>query len=326
MTIDCNSLAWKCQVPIRLDNYEGCQHLCKYCFVQRSSDLRSVKVLSCQKQLRNFIAGKRTCDTRWCDWNIPLHWGGCSDPFQKLERVKRSSFELLKIFAETGYPVIISTKGTVLADPDYLELLRRCNALVQVSMVSPRYDALEPGAPPFAARLEMLPKLAANCRRLVVRNQPLMPQVAEDALYYLPEYKKAGVHGVIVEGLVSYKKLPGMVPVDSRRYVYPRSVNAQVFLKIREECHRLGLRFNCGDDFLRLLGDDYACCGFEGLPGFRGNKFCLPECLNDTSVRPTEAMLKVGSARCFRDRNSATEKRLRKSSFAKEIIRIMKED
>ena len=147
--IDCNSIVGHCEVPIRFDTYSGCSHACAYCFVRKKSDISKIEAKRCENELRKFIDGHRIGATNWCDWAIPLHWGGVSDPFQKLERNKRVSFGCLKIFAETKYPFIVSTKGEVIADDDYLELLKQCNAVVQISMVSPRYNTLERGAPSY---------------------------------------------------------------------------------------------------------------------------------------------------------------------------------
>ena len=36
------------------------------------------------KALMSWIQGKRTSETNWCDWNIPLHWGGRERPFPAL--------------------------------------------------------------------------------------------------------------------------------------------------------------------------------------------------------------------------------------------------
>ena len=64
----------------------------------------------------NFISGARTKETNWCDWDIPLHWGGLSDPFQPCESKYRSSYKCLKIFADENYPFVVSTKGKIIAD------------------------------------------------------------------------------------------------------------------------------------------------------------------------------------------------------------------
>ena len=36
---NCGSQIILCHLPIRFDTYEGCSHLCSYCFVQRKADV-----------------------------------------------------------------------------------------------------------------------------------------------------------------------------------------------------------------------------------------------------------------------------------------------
>ena len=322
--IDCNSLAAKCEVPIRFDNYRGCSHNCKYCFVHRYNDISKIEDLGCIDELKNFIAGKRNVNTNWCDWDIPLHWGGISDPFQKLERVKRSSYRCLEVFAETKYPFIVSTKGTVIADPDYLELLSQCNGVVQVSMLSSAYDKLEPGAPSFEQRLAMLPKLAVCAKRVNVRYQPYIRECLKDAIMNIRKLKDAGVHSIIVEGLVTQKKRKGMVFVGSAKYSYDPADLEKDFLLIRDECDRQGIGFECGDDNLRYLGDHTCCCGIDDLPGFKTNKYTAWNLAEGLDCKPTERMQQVGTARCFRIRSAENEKRLKQSSFHLETVRWFK--
>ena len=128
------------------------------------------------KALRSFIEGNRNNETNWCDWNIPLHWGGCSDPFQPIEKEYKSSLECLKVFAETQYPFIVSTKGRIIVEPEYLDLIKKCNCVIQISAVCSEYDKLEEGAPPFEGRLEMIKKLSEH-KRTIVRIQPYMAEV-----------------------------------------------------------------------------------------------------------------------------------------------------
>ena len=97
----CGSQIILCDLPIRFDTYKGCSHGCKYCFVTRKTDINNIEIGETAKHLEKFIEGKRNEETAWCDWDIPLHWGGVSDPFQPIELKYRISFECLKIFAKT---------------------------------------------------------------------------------------------------------------------------------------------------------------------------------------------------------------------------------
>ena len=115
---------------------------------KRSRTLRKYRGTRPWRPWRSFIEGKRGRKTAWCDWNIPIHWGGMSDPFQPIEKNIRASYECLKLLAETKYPFVVSTKGKLVVDPEYLDLLAQCNCVVQVSMVCSKYDPLEPGPRP----------------------------------------------------------------------------------------------------------------------------------------------------------------------------------
>ena len=92
--------------------------MCRYCFVQLKYDISNIERGEGPKSLRGFIDGQRNGETEWCDWNIPIHWGGMSDPFQPVEREHRLSHDALKVFAETQYPFVVSTKGILLAEPE----------------------------------------------------------------------------------------------------------------------------------------------------------------------------------------------------------------
>ena len=78
----CGSQVVLCDLPVRFDTYKGCSHGCVYCFAQKKANMSDIKPYESVFVLKNFIEGKRGRDTSWCDWDIPLHWGGMSDPFQ----------------------------------------------------------------------------------------------------------------------------------------------------------------------------------------------------------------------------------------------------
>ena len=85
-----------------------------------------------------------------------------SDPFQPVEKQIRASYECLKLLAETKYPFVVSTKGRLIADPEYLDLLAQCNCVLQISMVCSKYDRLERGTPSYEERLAILKTVSAR--------------------------------------------------------------------------------------------------------------------------------------------------------------------
>lgn len=140
MGCKCGSQIILCNLPVRFDTYRGCSHGCRYCFAQKKNDISHIERDESVDGLRSFIEGKRGNETEWCDWNIPIHWGGMSDPFQPVEKQIHASYECLKLLAETKYPFVVSTKGRLIADPEYLDLLAQCNCVLQISMVCSKYD------------------------------------------------------------------------------------------------------------------------------------------------------------------------------------------
>ena len=162
MACKCGSQIVLCNLPVRFDTYVGCTHGCRYCFVQKKNgqleavskgdDVRSLKLLS-----RASAPAKPGGATG----TSPSTGGGMSDPFQPVEKKYRYSLECLKLLAETRYPFVVSTKGRLVADPEYLDLLERCNCVgvVQISMVCSKYDCLEHGTPD----LRRAPADSKNC-------------------------------------------------------------------------------------------------------------------------------------------------------------------
>ena len=291
----CGSQFWLCDLPIRFDTYKGCTHNCKYCFTQKKNgNLTQVKTGESAKALKAFIDGKRNLDTAWCDWGIPVHFGGTSDPFQPAEQKHKRTLEALKVFAEARYPVVISTKGRLCIEDEWLDVLKRCNVVMQISMVCDKYDILEGGCPTFRERLHMVEVLSKNVRRVIVRMQPYMREVLPDVINVLPEIKEAGAYGVILEGMKFVKKKRGFVKVGGD-WCYPIDGLRADFVKIRSTCRSLGLAFFSGENRLRSMGDSLTCCGVADIEGFEPNTYNLNHICKGEKISPRAQMMRSGT-------------------------------
>lgn len=297
----CGSQCILCDLPIRFDNYKGCTHGCRYCFTQRkNTNLSKVESHEGIQALSNFINGKRNQDTNWCDWKIPIHWGGLSDPLQPIESKLGSTFECLKILAKSRYPFVISTKGRLLGDEKYISLLEKCNCVVQVSLVCDKYDKIEKGAPTFDERLKIIEKISPRVKRVVVRIQPYMCEVFNDVFDNLTKFKNAGVYGVIVEGMKFQKRKKGLIKVGGD-FAYPYDRLKPDFEKLKDEAHHLGLKFYSGENRLRAMGDSLTCCGIDDLKDFIPNTYNLNHIINDKNkIVPSKAQQTKGTGICFR--------------------------
>lgn len=295
---ECGSQCWLCDLPIRFDTYEGCSHGCKYCFVQRKRSLE-IKPHESAKSLAKFIHGERGYETKWADWDIPLHWGGMSDPFQPCEKTMRLSLHALEVLAESGYPCVISTKGKLCVEEPYYSLISEANIVMQVSAVCAKYDALEPGAPPYDERLRMVEKLSGAAKRVIVRAQPYIPDVFSDVRENIRRIADAGAYGIVFEGMKFVRKKPGLVKVGGD-WCVPKSALQKDFALLREECHKCGLAFFAGENRLRAMGDSLTCCGCDGVDGFKPNRFNLSHILNGDMAEPSQGQQEAGKAGCFR--------------------------
>lgn len=287
-----------CDVPIRYDTYAGCSHGCAYCFTSRKVDIAKIKPGESAASLKSWIEGKRRKDVAWCDWNIPLHWGGMSDPFQPVERVEKRSLEALEIFAKTKYPFIVSTKNKMIAEEPYLSLIKECDCVVQFSACSPLFDKIERGASTYSERIAAA-RTIAKYKRVNIRIQPYVPAIFRDVLKALPVLAEAGVHGVILEGMkYQQNKVPGLISAG-KDFIYPLETLLPQFEAIKRAAHKWGLKFYCGENRLRALSDELCCCGVEGL-GWKVHEANANHYLFDPNgFSYTEKEMEAGTASCF---------------------------
>jgi len=298
----CGSQIILCDIPIHFDTYKGCSHGCQYCFANRKNDAnRPIEYAEKLSDLKDFIEGKRTIRTNWCDWPAPIHWGAMSDPFQPIEKERKASFQCLELFAETQHPFIFSTKGKIIAEPNYLSILKECNVVAQISLVAPSYDEKEPGAPPFFERIAIIENLAKVCKRVIVRMQPLFLEATKAIIQEsIPILANTGCFGITVEGFKAFnaeQRIDGMVRLGGD-YVYKYSDMKQALLEIRDEAHKYGLAFFSGENRFRQLGDSLTCCGCEGVPGFESN-YCNLNHFYYGDYSVTEAQKEPGTGDVF---------------------------
>lgn len=316
--IGCGTQCLVCDYPIHMDSYRGCEHGCLYCFANEKGDKR-IERLHQKKDLIAFIQGRRNSETRFIDWNIPIHFGANSDPFQPCERQYQKTIELLEVFEQYQYPFIISTKSTMIAEMPYIDVLERCRCVVQMSVGCSKYDKYEPYAPTYEEKMECAKEVSSHVTRLILRIQPFFAELFDDIMQEIPRYAKSGAYGIIVEGYSTRmkRKSTSMMQWNGRRFDYHESILAPMYKQIRDKCHEYGLRFFSGEDRLRFLGDSLTCCGTEGLPDFVPNKYNIEHLAHDSGIEPTDTMKRNDTFRPFRSirQSSEWEKIIHDKSF-----------
>ncbi|MGV0578100.1 radical SAM protein [Mycolicibacterium elephantis] len=279
-----------CGLPLRLDAYNKCLFSCNYCFAAARGGKRSLKGLKVadsdliDKALsRATNVGKPTTVIgQLLRHRQPIHFGGMSDPFPAIEAELGISLRLLRQLATDRYPTVISTKGILLGQDAYLELLLQGDFVVQFSF-STRDDQLaaelDHGAPTPTERIRALRELSNAGVTTAARLQPLIPGRELEASSFIEELADAGAQHVGIE----YLKLPterssvsrrvtGALGVDleqlygpagpirsGREWILHPTRRLGPVLELRDKAHAAGLSFGAADcDFLPL--SDGSCC------------------------------------------------------------------
>lgn len=252
--------------------------------------------------------------------------GGVSDPFQPIERSAKISYECLKVLAETKYPFIVSTKSTLVAEKEYLDLLSQCNVCLQFSMACSSYNKIETGAPTFEERLKAVKKVSSKVPRVIIRIQPYMHEYLDEILDNLKKLKEAGAYGIIIESIKYRKAKKNNLVKVGGDMVYPYDLIYGDFMKLKKEAHRVGLKIYAGENRLRKYGDSLTCCGIDGLEGFIPNKFNLNHLLNGDKQYPTDKMKENKTGTCFKGMSQTTVKGNEKAmnSFAFNMLDLYK--
>jgi DNA repair photolyase len=298
------SIFYFCPLPIRFDSYSGCSQGCLYCWSQWcghkkryiTNGLRPIDINDLRSRLRFAIDArirKKSVINQLLENNCPIHFGGLSEPLQSADKKYHVSYKAIELFRNFDYPILISTKGKLLGDRAYLDLIeshKRCAIQVSFSTLDDDLGArIEPGAPLPSQRIDMIKEISKRGIWVAVRLQPFLFPIHSVNDYNLDLLSKIGVKHVIVEhlriptnfdkeALVRLYDVLGMDILDYykrnglqiNRVNYELSVDVKIpnIIEFRNRAHKVGLTFGCGDNDLHHLSDDDCCCGIQCLDGF----------------------------------------------------------
>ncbi len=208
-----------------------------------------------------------------------------------MEGERRVTLELLKILADHRYPTILSTKGLLVASPEYLSLLAAPNFAVQISVttlddcLAQRIDA---GAPSTSARLDALTRLSEAGVKTAIRHQPMVPTRTHEASELIDRCSVAGAMHYAVEHLKlpveqdwqhrrslseasgfdlgTYYREHGAMRVG-REWILPSAERLEAVLQLKHVANSRGLSFGAADNDLLHLSDGAVCCSGADLLG-----------------------------------------------------------
>lgn len=298
------SIFYFCPLPIRFDSYSGCSVGCLYCWSQwcghkrryLSHGIRPIDTKALEKRLEFALGSndhRKSTINQLLEHRCPVHFGGLSEPLQALDKRYRATYKSIEIFRKFDYPILLSTNGSLLGEPEYLDLLashRKCAIQVSFSTLDDNLaKKLEPGAYPPTHRIQMIRKASKKGLWVAVRIQPFLFPFHKVEDYNLSLLAEAGAKHIIVEHLriptnfskKALAKLFQVLGMDVLKYYRERGIQfsrvnyelkAEVkvpnIIKFRNYAHKVGMTFGCGDNDLHHFSDDDCCCGVGKLPGF----------------------------------------------------------
>lgn len=184
-----HSSCTQCHYTFEIDTYgRGCVHNCSYCYAKamlstHGSWNRPHPFPFDLSEIRKIFHSvfETDKDSRWrkvMEQRIPLRIGSMSDSFMKMDKKYGVTKELLKILSHYNYPYIIFTRSDLVAEDEYLKLLRKdlCSVQFSISGNNERLTKIiEPGAPSVHMRMQALKKLNKEGIWTTVRVNPFFP-------------------------------------------------------------------------------------------------------------------------------------------------------
>lgn len=289
-----------CYSLFRAEPYADCEHGCLYCYA-RWRRRGSGPIYGAPRQFAAIASKIRRRDLK----PIPVRLSTLTDPFQPYEHRYRLSLRILRWALRLGYPIIVNTKGVMMAEGRWLETLRELASeglvVVQISLSTLKRDwslRFEPGAPPPERRLEAASKLSALDIPVAFRLSPYIPGLTSrpSPEKVAEELHKAGARHVVVEAIRvergEAKKLNLIdqpleaYSLEGENIVRP-SLKARLreYLELREALRDRGIGFATCKEGLYGLHTAEDCCGLY-LLGDYAKRLTLYEFYRETLKRP----------------------------------------
>jgi len=281
-----------CYSIFKAESYPSCSHGCLYCYAKWTPVARFGNGFSVfdERSFRFFI---------YCFKRMglvpPVRVSALTDPFQPLENVERRTLCLMQVALKEKVPLIINTKSNIVAESPWIDTILKLadEGLTVVQLTIPFEDEeaerLEPRAPPPSARWRAAEALTANDVPVILRLQPLIPEVNVEPEYLaklLNEAKAVGVKQVIAETL----RMPGRKAVHkvylalgkpmvwrwerlgrSALMVPSREVRRDILKLVSAEASKRNISFaSCREGFYELNTAEN-CCGMHFLKPYKEN-------------------------------------------------------
>ena len=205
----------RCHYPTRLDTYgRGCMHDCSYCYAKSLLEFRGLwnpkdpavaDIGEIRKTLDKVHRGEI------------LRLGGMTDCFQECETKYRVTYQTIKELNKRGIGYLIVTKSDLVASDEYIEILDKKLAHIQITVTCLDDDfylakAYEK-APLPSKRIAAILKLQQLGYDVAIRLSPLMEEYMD-----FDKLNSLGIKKGIVEFLRINTWIVRWFDVDQKKY------------------------------------------------------------------------------------------------------------
>ena len=171
----------KCHYNTRLDTYGcGCEHDCSYCYAKSLLNFRKLWNPE-NPSVADIKKIKRKIKTLPRDKVIRI--GGMTDCFAPVELKNRVTYETISALNYAGIPYLIVTKSDNIALPEYLKIMDKDLAHIQVTITcfdDDLYKKLKyEKAPLPSKRIKAVEKLQEEGFDVAVRLSPFIPEFVD---------------------------------------------------------------------------------------------------------------------------------------------------
>ena len=166
----------KCHYSTRLDTYGcGCSHDCKYCYAKSLLEFRDLwnpkdpsvaDIRKIENKIKTIKKGS------------VVRLGGMTDCFQPCESKYRVTYRTIKLLNKYGIHYLIVTKSNLIANDEYIKILDKNLAHIQVTITSTddKLASTYEKATPSSERIKTIEKLFANGFDIAIRVSPFIPE------------------------------------------------------------------------------------------------------------------------------------------------------
>lgn len=221
----------KCNYPMRLDTYGcGCQHDCSYCYAKSLLNFRNLwnplnPSVGQTEQIAKEIK-KIPRDVR------AVRLGGMTDCFQPLEKLHRVTYKTIKMLNRRKVPYLIVTKSAMIADPEYLAVLDKDLAHIQITVTTldDKLCATYEKASPPSARIQAIKTLQAMGFDVALRLSPFIPEYVD-----FDRLNSLGIEKVVIEFLRVNSWIKNWFDIDYSKYTVKQSGYEHMPLSLKKE-------------------------------------------------------------------------------------------